>query len=891
MTAVPPLLTRASAAFAESTEPTTFAPATAAAGALEVLRRGIGMPIPLPKGMKKPTTRGWQNQRFTEAEIPRAFPAGVNVGLLEGPASNNLTDADLDTDEAVVLGQLWLPRTGLWSGRGKRPWSHAWYRSPAGTPYLKLNDPTRKGDDACLIELRAGNDEKGRQTVIAPSMVDGDTYRWETFGEPAQVDTASIVAVVQRIAAGALLARYYPPHGTRHEAALALAGFLLRRGQTEEQVRTFILGVAEAAALKDASANSLDARRDIAAAVTDTARDLLNGKPTTGGKKLLDFFDGKALDAASSWLHLSAEAPHRGAAGDGGEEGDTDDEKPREPSCAAQLIEIGRAAELSHDERGDGYATFAEGAVRRSMKVRSSDFGSELCRRYAEAHGFKKAANGEAVASARNVIEALARHKGVEHRLSTRFARHEGAVWIDMADAKWRAIRVTPGRWEIVETPPLLFRRYPHMRPLPEPVRGGSLAQLFAPFALGEAEKILLTAYVVTIPLGDIPRPLLLPHGPQGSGKTTLLKRILATIDPTGIDDLDLGGEPRELAQLLDQHAVAFFDNVVRIGEASARLLCKAATGGGFEKRRLFTDEESIILTFKRAVMISAINVPTNAPDLLDRSLLLPLDRIPPEKRCLESDLNRDFDAQRPTILGALLDALAGAMAVYPTLKHRELPRMADFAAWGAAVAEALGLRLEKAEFPDGFQGSHETALRGAEAFLHAYRENVGRQTDEVLEADPVARAVRDLVQDRDWDGTASDLFTAMKKKYPDEMGQKDSGWPKRSNDLSRRLGILTSTLADVGIIVRKAKEGKNRTRTIFLAVKSRKSPSASSVSSAEAQPSLLGADDGADGAAIVVRRVVRQEPAARAGADDADDRDGSFLDSTAAPSRKVVGL
>lgn len=505
------------------------------------------------------------------------------------------------------------------------------------------------------------------------------------------------------------------------------------------------------------------------------------------------------LEAMAADLLADPVMPEVDDAEDEGADGDTG----RDPSCAAQLIAEARKALLFHDERGDGYAAFTDSSVRRVMKVRGSDFSGELSRRFARSHGYRKAANGEALAAARNVVEALARHEGEEHRLNTRFAMHEGAAWIDMADARWRAIRVHASGWEVVETPPLLFRRFPHMRPLPEPVRGGDLAQLFEPFAMGEAERALLTAYVVTATLAGIPRPVLIVHGPQGAGKSTLLKMYLATVDPTGIDDLDLGGEPREIAQLLDQHAVAFFDNVVKVGDAAARLLCKASTGGGFEKRKLYTDEESVILTFKRAVAVSAINVPTHAPDLLDRTLLIGLDRIAPERRQREADLWRDFEDARPAILGGLLDALSAAMRVYPTLDLPELPRMADFAAWGAAVSEALCLTVGD--------------RTGADAFLAAYTENVGRQTEEVLESDPVARAVRDFAIERGtWTGTASELLAALKAKHEDEMKAKDGGWPRRADGLSRRLAVLHSTLADAGVSLRR--NGRTRAaRTLTL--------------------------------------------------------------------------
>jgi len=388
-----------------------------------------------------------------------------------------------------------------------------------------------------------------------------------------------------------------------------------------------------------------------------------------------------------------------------------------------------------------------------------------------------------------------------------------------------------------------------------------------------------MTCYAVTIPLADIPRCALIAHGPQGSGKSTLLKMLLGTIDPTGIDDLDLGGEPREIAQLLDQHALAFFDNIVKISDAAARLLCKASTGGGFEKRKLYTDEESVIQTFKRAVAISAINIPSHAPDLLDRTLSIALDRIPPDRRKREADLWRDFEEARPAILGGLLDALSAAMRVYTGLILPELPRMADFAAWGAAVAEALRLRVGE--------------RTGAGAFLAAYTENVGRQTEEVLESDPVARAVRDFAIERGtWTGTASELLVELKAKHEDEMKAKDGGWPRRADGLSRRLAVLHSTLADAGVSLRR--NGRTRAaRTLTLsaaAVEPGSNASPASPRHQTAQEAARLGDAPGDAPFPSVTAGVTSNPAwTEAG--DADDADDASRPLSSAPARKVVNL
>jgi hypothetical protein len=48
-----------------------------------------------------------------------------------------------------------------------------------------------------------------------------------------------------------------------------------------------------------------------------------------------------------------------------------------------------------------------------------------------------------------------------------------------------------------------------------------------------------------------------------------------------------------------------------------------------------------------------------------------------------------DFEAERPRILGALLDAVATGIATLPSVTSNDWPRMADFAKWGMACESA----------------------------------------------------------------------------------------------------------------------------------------------------------------------------------------------------------
>src|SRR5262245_40070452 len=110
-------------------------------------------PVPIPAGTKAPVLDDWPSFRVRRTEVGKHFGGATNIGLLTGAASGGLVDVDLDCDEAVALAAEFLPSTPMWSGRTKRPRSHAWYRTrdsvAASAAYKDIDRTT-------LVELRAG---------------------------------------------------------------------------------------------------------------------------------------------------------------------------------------------------------------------------------------------------------------------------------------------------------------------------------------------------------------------------------------------------------------------------------------------------------------------------------------------------------------------------------------------------------------------------------------------------------------------------------------------------------------------------------------------------------------------------------------------------------------
>jgi putative DNA primase/helicase len=269
------------------------------AAAREFLRWGW-VPIPVPFREKAPVLPGWQTLRLTDADVGLYFNGGPqNIGLLLGA----LADVDLDCPEALAVAPDFLPRTDRIHGRPGRPRSHYFYERAEARPGLAYEDPITRTK---LVELRG----TGQQTIVPPSVhPSGEPLTWERAGAPARVDADDLEQAVGRVAAVALIARVWPPRGTRHDFALALGGFLLRGG-LDEELTVRVVGAAALIAGADVSGRVRDIR--------DTARRVATGRAVTGGPRLEELLPSepaKVLDVLRRWLRLRVPRPHLTDAG------------------------------------------------------------------------------------------------------------------------------------------------------------------------------------------------------------------------------------------------------------------------------------------------------------------------------------------------------------------------------------------------------------------------------------------------------------------------------------------------------------------------------------------------------------------------------------------------
>jgi hypothetical protein len=173
----------------------------------------------------------------------------------------------------------------------------------------------------------------------------------------------------------------------------------------------------------------------------------------------------------------------------------------------------------------------------------------------------------------------------------------------------------------------------------------------------------------------------------------------------------DLRAAPRDERDLViaatNAHVVAF-DNLSGISTELSDRLCRLATGVGLGTRELYSDDAEKLFKVCRPIVLNGIDDLATRGDLIDRALLVHLPTIVETGRQTEARLWQDYEAKRPGILGALLDAVSTAMRNLPHVKLDGLPRMADFATWVVAAEPALPWK--PGEFLKTYCGNRDAA-------------------------------------------------------------------------------------------------------------------------------------------------------------------------------------
>lgn len=484
---------------------------------------------------------------------------------------------------------------------------------------------------------------------------------------------------------------------------------------------------------------------------------------------------------------------------------DLTDDDGKKKSQATLLIELGSRFELFHDPDRNAYAV-DPGDVRRVYPVRSSDFRQRLSGDFFSLTD--RGCNGNAVSDALSTIEAKAIHLGPERPVYLRVARVDDDLFVDLADDGWRVVRVTPRGWEVLTRSPVDFIRKPGMAPFPTPTKGGDINRL-RDFINVKAEDFpLIVGWVLGAFRGTGEYPVLVLQGEEGTGKSTAGRVLRSLTDPSTVA---LRAPPKTVDDLLvsacGNHVVAL-DNLSGINAEMADALCRLSTGGGLDKRRLFTDSEQVLIDLTRPIIVNGIDEIATRSDLSSRSIIVRLPVITAQLGG-EEQFRQDFRDELPGIFGAILTGVSSSLARGYLKPHGIKVRMIDFVNWVTRAEPAMGLT----------QG----------AFLERFAEMRSRAVADGLEASPVGSTLLEYLMrpgaPREWVVTPTDLFETLTRVAG--VRAQSKAWPQSPRGLGNSLTRLAPSLRAVGITFTKEETRDRRYKFYLVAKKAHEAPDA----------------------------------------------------------------
>jgi hypothetical protein len=429
-----------------------------------------------------------------------------------------------------------------------------------------------------------------------------------------------------------------------------------------------------------------------------------------------------------------------------------------------------------HTPENEPYARVTIKSNHEILRIRSTKFRQWLG--YEFYSEYKKSPSSTAIGEVLNTLEGQALFEGDCYPVFVRYGSQningELRLFLDLGTPNRHAIEITARGWHITAIPPVYFYRPETMKPLPVPVIGGEVREILDVLNVPEQDFALIAGWLLgaLAPRESHPYPLLFLYGEQGSAKSTTARLLKNLIDPS---TAPLRTAPRNEADLLlaaKNQLVLVFDNLSTITQSQSDAFSRLATGGGLSTRKLFTDNDEIVVEAMRPVIITSIGEIADSSDLIERAISVELPTVLGTTRKKLTNLDAQYDKIAPRVLGALLSAVSSALACRESIVLPSLPRMADFAVWVTAGEASLG--LHSGEFLEKYHAHGESANVSA------------------IDANPIASVIHTWFQNQShWKGTIQNLLELLKSCAPESNYLKAKNPRGFANDLRRAAPLL----------------------------------------------------------------------------------------------------
>jgi hypothetical protein len=470
-------------------------------------------------------------------------------------------------------------------------------------------------------------------------------------------------------------------------------------------------------------------------------------------------------------------------------------DSPGQRDLVLQAVLAAKIA-LWRSPAGDVFMTVPDSGSTRRLAVRSLEAARLIRQLHAAAH--PKTLDGPkgqlvkqppivtdaTVKAVQSTLEAMSYGTPV-HEPRVRVANHAGARWLDLGDATYETVRITPRGWGRSRHCSAPLIRPPGLLALPRPRRSDTVAgELARRLCVTEPDDFPTLICFLLSALGvPASHPILIVVGDWGAGKTTLCRFLRGLIDPHQAALEALPENERDLAVIASSCHMLAFDNVSSLTPQQADWICRLSTGFVFRVRALNTDRDITCFTWCGPVVLNGIPGLVARSDLASRVFILRLQR-PESGYRPERDLGRGLEQLRAGVLAYLLDGVVTALKRIDEPRER-LPRLADAAAFCMAAAPAFGWTEE--EIAGLFRRKHAEAL------------------GEVARNDPVAATLLDWftkTETRRWPMATLGELHKLLTEHASRTAVYAREWPKLASDFGVGLARVEGALAETGVTI-----------------------------------------------------------------------------------------
>jgi hypothetical protein len=276
-------------------------------------------------------------------------------------------------------------------------------------------------------------------------------------------------------------------------------------------------------------------------------------------------------------------------------------------------------------------------------------------------------------------------------------------------------------------------------------------------------------------------RPHLVIRGEKGSSKTTSVRVLLRLLFGPYVDVCGVPEKRDDLIAMASNSHLVALDNLDEFTPWLRDMLATLSTGRNDEKREYYTTNDLAQIRSRCWTVITARTPDTlQRDDIVDRLLLLSVERIEDAERTREHALLEEVYHRRNAWWGDVLTALNGVVA---EIRRAGVParaglRMEDWAALGAAMARARGQE-------DLWERSLERVRTAQGAFL--------------LDENVINSAIETWLASAQY--TDSPLLTRELYEHCTNalfgVNRPDSSWPRSVKQFGRRLAGVRRELRD----------------------------------------------------------------------------------------------